>query len=323
MGESSPCAGHLFASLDPSGPARSQVETVPTSRSSFIGRRFFVFLPVFSRLGEPQRTLYSRSHLRKRVFGRGKSGDSCFLGQPAAEGPQGGYLMTRWPFTAITLLICALGACPAWLRGEAMSSASDVGYPGTCDASTAIAIDSDRFVTASDEDNALRIYRRDVPEAPVIQDITELLALPNPKKEADIEGSALLRDTLFFITSHGRNKDGEIKLNRYRFFGLRLANTSDTAHFEKVGKPYTRLLEDMLEEQSLKTFALDPLKPEADAARAPEKEGSTNIEGLCAWRENQLLIAFRNPVPGGKALLVPLLNPRQIIEGEKARFGEP
>jgi hypothetical protein len=229
--------------------------------------------------------------------------------------------MIRSPFLAISLWACTLGAGPAWLQGEAVSS--DVSYPGTCDASAAIAIDSEQFVIASDEDNVLRIYRQESPEAPVVQDITGFLALPNPKKEADIEGSARLGDTLFFITSHGRNKDGEIKRNRYQFFALKVRNAGPAVHFEKAGRPYTRLLEDMLEEKSLKRFALDPLTPEVDAARAPEKAGATNIEGLCAWRKDQLLVAFRNPVPGGKALLVPMLNPLQVIQGEKARFGEP
>jgi hypothetical protein len=39
-----------------------------------------------------------------------------------------------------------------------------------------------------------------------------------------------------------------------------------------------------------------------------------------------LLVGFRNPVPNGRALLVPLLNPAELVEtvsGRKARFGEP
>jgi hypothetical protein len=36
-----------------------------------------------------------------------------------------------------------------------------------------------------------------------------------------------------------------------------------------------------------------------------------------------LLIGFRNPIPQGKALLVPLLNADELIQGRPAKFGEP
>ena len=36
-----------------------------------------------------------------------------------------------------------------------------------------------------------------------------------------------------------------------------------------------------------------------------------------------LLIGFRNPIPGGKALLAPLTNPNAVLTGEAARFGDP
>jgi hypothetical protein len=33
------------------------------------------------------------------------------------------------------------------------------------------------------------------------------------------------------------------------------------------------------------------------------------------------LIGFRNPIPAGKALLIPLLNPNEVVDGRPARFG--
>jgi hypothetical protein len=48
-----------------------------------------------------------------------------------------------------------------------------------------------------------------------------------------------------------------------------------------------------------------------------------NIEGLAATPQDTLMIAFRNPIPGGKALIVPLDNPRQVIEGQAAKLGPP
>jgi hypothetical protein len=33
-------------------------------------------------------------------------------------------------------------------------------------------------------------------------------------------------------------------------------------------------------------------------------------------------MGFRNPIPGGKALLIPMLNPDEVIERKPARFGD-
>jgi hypothetical protein len=59
---------------------------------------------------------------------------------------------------------------------------------------------------------------------------------------------------------------------------------------------------------------------------APEDQGGTNIEGLASWRGDQLLIGFRNPIPDipdDQALLAPLVNPAEVIQGKHARFGAP
>lgn len=48
-----------------------------------------------------------------------------------------------------------------------------------------------------------------------------------------------------------------------------------------------------------------------------------NIEGLSRTPEGALLIGFRNPLPGGKALLVPLANPQDVVDGKPAKAGEP
>jgi hypothetical protein len=58
---------------------------------------------------------------------------------------------------------------------------------------------------------------------------------------------------------------------------------------------------------------------------APKEKRALNIEGLCAGPDGSLLIGFRNPVPKKKALLVPLLNPGELVAGAgaRARFGNP
>ena len=51
-----------------------------------------------------------------------------------------------------------------------------------------------------------------------------------------------------------------------------------------------------------------------------------NLSGPAAMPDGSLLVGFRSPVPNGRALLVPLLNPAELVtaaSGRKARFGEP
>jgi hypothetical protein len=58
------------------------------------------------------------------------------------------------------------------------------------------------------------------------------------------------------------------------------------------------------------------------STRAPKEQDALNIEGLSATPEGHLLIGFRNPIPQGKALLIPLLNPNEVIEDKPALFGD-
>jgi hypothetical protein len=59
------------------------------------------------------------------------------------------------------------------------------------------------------------------------------------------------------------------------------------------------------------------------ARRPAEAPGGLNIEGLAATPGGGVLVGFRNPLHQGRALIVPLENPAQMIEGERARLGAP
>ena len=85
-----------------------------------------------------------------------------------------------------------------------------------------------------------------------------------------------------------------------------------------VGNPYEHLLDDLLGDERLARFGL-----KAAAELAPKAPGGFNLEGMTARREGGVWIGFRNPIPENKALLVPLLNPERLIEGEPAKLGEP
>jgi hypothetical protein len=189
-------------------------------------------------------------------------------------------------------------------------------YFGMCDASGAVPISSNLFAVASDEDNILRIYRNDQPGRPVKEfDLNAFLGVQGHSLEADLEGAARIGDRAFWIGSHGRNVNGKERLNRHRLFATDIHGSGAELTLTPVGQPYCRLLDDLLADQRFTRFHL------AEAAgHAPKEAEALNIEGLSATPEGHLLIGFRNPVPDGKALLIPLLNPNEVIQGKGARF---
>jgi hypothetical protein len=192
-------------------------------------------------------------------------------------------------------------------------------YSGMCDASGAVAVNSNLFIVANDEDNILRVYRADRPGEPVRQfDFNAFLEVAGKSLEADLEGAARLGDRAFWIGSHGRNKNGKERLNRCRLFATDITLNGGDVTLTPVGKPYKRLFDDLLVDPRFDGFHL------GEAARlAPKELGALNIEGLSATPEESLLIGFRNPIPAGKALLVPLLNPNEVVREKRARFGPP
>ena len=192
-------------------------------------------------------------------------------------------------------------------------------YWEMCDASAAVALDKDHFIAADDEGNTLRVYKRGEPLPVKRADLTRFLAGGKKKKapEADLEGAARVGDRIYWIGSHGRNRDAKPAPSRQRLFATQIA-TTDPRDVRPIGHPYDGLLPDLLADPRFKQFGLQP-----GSLLAPKSEGGLNIEGLCARPDGTLLIAFRNPVPHGKGLIVPLLNPAQLVEGgHRAQFGD-
>jgi hypothetical protein len=199
-------------------------------------------------------------------------------------------------------------------------------FTGMCDASGAVALSDRRFVVADDEDNVLRVYDVEQGGAPLGgTDVSHGLNLPlkNKKKpgsvpvapETDIEAATRVGDRAYFMTSHGRNSSGKLKPERLRFFATTAPEDGD---IDVIGEPYDGLLADLLAEPRLAGFEL------AKAAElAPKAPGGLNLEGMTERKEGGVWLGFRNPIPEGRALLVPLLNPEELITGKKARFGDP
>jgi len=191
-------------------------------------------------------------------------------------------------------------------------------FTGTCDASAASALSDDLFVVANDEDNILRFYRMSRPGKPVQTfDLRPALSLKG-KSEMDLEAAARLGQKVFFISSHGRNAEGKLSPGRHQFFALEFTENAGEASVRLVGKPYTQLASDLIADPRYARFHL------AEGAKLPPKaEGGFNIEALTDLPDGTLLIGFRSPVPEGRALLAPLLNPNEVIAGCPPKFGDP
>ncbi|WP_447599734.1 DUF3616 domain-containing protein [Nitrospira sp. Nam80] len=219
----------------------------------------------------------------------------------------------NWTVVMALITACLVLATPPPARSEITK------HFGMCDASAAVPVGPAMFVVANDEDNRLRVYRRDDPGAPVSSvDLTSFLNVGPKHPEADIEGATRIRDRIYWITSHGRNKNGKPRPSRHRLFATEVKVSGDQVTIVPVGKPYRDLLKDLTALPWLKEYRL------GDAAeKPPEEEGGLNIEGLSATPDGALLIGFRNPVPNGKALLVPLKNPKQVVDGKAATLGRP
>lgn len=208
-------------------------------------------------------------------------------------------------------------------------------FTGMCDASGAVPLNDRLFAVADDEDNILRVYDADRGGAPLgMADVSTRLSLPQkaqkPKKkkkprkkplkwpETDIEAGTRLGELAFWITSHGRNSSGKLKSERHRLFATSLPEEGDDLALSVEGVAYDRLLADLAADPRFEAFGL--LRA---SELAPKEPGGLNIEGMTAREEGGVWIGFRNPVPNGRALMVALLNPEQVIRGEAARFGDP
>lgn len=205
-------------------------------------------------------------------------------------------------------------ACYAGLAWQA--AAAEVRYCETCDASAVAALTADLFAIGDDENSVIRIYSRRQPGAPLEQvDLTRFLAMRGRRGEVDVEGAARIGDMIYWISSHGTNSKGKKQQTRHRLFATRISANHDRPTLSPAGRPYDHLLQDLARQPDLVQFNLL-----GAAELAPTLPGGLNIEGLAATPEGGLLIGFRNPIPAGQALLVPLLNPQEVIAGLPPRF---
>jgi hypothetical protein len=212
-------------------------------------------------------------------------------------------------------------------------------YRGTSDASAAVAVGDDMFIVADDENNILRVYKSNGGGLPEFCfDMTDFLGIEPEYPEADIEGATMTGDRIYWITSHGRNKDGQMRPNRYRFFATMVKNENGKVRITPVSKPYKTLVHRLVQTQTGRRLRLDKATrfdevglTKKELKKLAPKEQGLNIEGLCASADGKTIyIGFRNPLVYDRvtrlssAIVLPLNNPDAVVEkGEKPVFGEP
>ena len=227
-----------------------------------------------------------------------------------------------------------------WLAGSVGAAVTERTFYGAADASAAIFLDAGHFVVADDESNVLLIFSTDNFEKPVSKlDLNAFLGLPAGSGEADIEAAAKVSDRIYWITSHGRNRNGKIDPNRYRFFCTQLDRSTTGPGVPEIiptGAPCQSLVQQLLkypsavqEVLSKATWLDEKLSKKERKNLAPKNRG-LNIEGLMYYPPNKsLLVGLRNPLftPDGKsrphAIIFELKNPAEMIDKQKpAEFGQ-
>jgi predicted extracellular nuclease len=218
--------------------------------------------------------------------------------------------------------------------GVAVSGALPAGthnFYGASDASTAIDLGGGAMVVGDDENNVLRVYDRDHSRYPVntldLRAAGLALRDGDPTREIDIEASARVGDTIYWLGSQGQNSDGKTRLNRQELFTTTVNGTGTGATLT-LGGSYQHLRDDIAAWDSANG---DPLGLAAAATRAPESDpAGFNIEGAeFAPDGTTLLIGFRGPTTvDGRAIVVPVTNAAALVTaspttGVAASFGTP
>lgn len=153
-------------------------------------------------------------------------------------------------YTTITLTVSDGTDSTAYLLKYAASKDSVLAsksfwHTGMSDASTAISIDNDFYITGDDELNILNVYSRKNSGLPLVSyEYSSGLALPNPSKpEVDLEAAArsfINKNRIYWLGSMSNGKSPfEAKPNRDRIFATTVTGTGAATSFAFAG--YTAL----------------------------------------------------------------------------------
>jgi predicted extracellular nuclease len=210
---------------------------------------------------------------------------------------------------------------------------------GACDASSAIAVDSNALFVANDEDQQLRIYPRGVSGFNATQfDFTGSLALTDLSgglpREVDLEASTRIGNRIYWLGSHSNSASGADRPNRSRLYATDIAGAGTAATLSFVGY-YAGLKTDLIAWDSsnghgLGANALGFAASTAVGVLPDANDGSGfNIEALTVAPDGATAyLAFRAPLATAqtrnRALIVPVTNFAALIGGSgPATFAAP
>ncbi|MCQ8119267.1 DUF3616 domain-containing protein [Methylomonas rosea] len=206
-------------------------------------------------------------------------------------------------------------------------------YKGRSNVSGAIALNDHYFIVADDEDNELSVFdkreEKALKPAIALSEVFDGEIKDGKHQEIDLEGGARIGDVYFWIGSHSTNSEGDERPARRRLFGIHLTEIEPGKFSaQRYGSIYTKLIADLKQDKRLARYNWE----QAERIQ-PKSKGGLSIEGLAATPEHALLIGFRNPLAGGdtengylkngKAILVHLLNPLALLQGQAVQFAEP
>lgn len=193
-----------------------------------------------------------------------------------------------------------------------------VKFIGIANASAALALDSDHFIVADDEENFLSVFRYDDKSAAEAVSLRKILK-EYFKRELDLEGGAAIGGRIFWITSHGTDKRGEPESDRQLLFAIEREQGRADFDFSLAGEVCKTLLYDLYADPAYR----DVLNMPASLHIPPKEPGGLNIEGLAASPEGHLLIGFRNPLYRDQAVVATITNPDRLLKGHLPVLAPP
>ncbi len=194
---------------------------------------------------------------------------------------------------------------------------------GKSDASTAVAVTNRLMLVGDDEDQTIRLYRRDVSGLPLQTfNFTSVLGLTDLSggvpREIDLEASTQVGNRIYWLGSHSNSSSGSLRPNRYRVFASELTATDTTANLTYLSR-YDNLRPALIAWGDALGYNFTASAAKGKTPEDPARDGF-NIEGLTtAANGTTFYLGFRAPLvplPGRNlALIAPISNLANLIDG--------
>ncbi|HTQ68314.1 MAG TPA: hypothetical protein VMI13_06435, partial [Solirubrobacteraceae bacterium] len=202
-------------------------------------------------------------------------------------------------------------------------------YSGAGNGSTAIDVGGGYMIVGDDENNILRLYH-ERHSGPPVKTFNFQGVLPNGAGEIDIESSARVGNTLYWMGSEANTHHGEAQPNHDVLFAATITGSGAGTALTYLGS-YTHLREDIIEWDNANGKPLG-LSASAEEEAPSDIPTGYNLEGIefAAGSEEEAYVAFRAPLEPTskreKALVIPVTNLGDLVKHgnpglTKATFG--